>query len=1069
ATTTEVTDALGHVTKYEVDTAGQLTRVTQPGTAGAVDFDYVSGNLVSVTDGTGAKTTFAYDARGNCVAEKDATGARIERTFDARNQLLTETVRGSTAKTTHIYFASRPELLRFTVSPEGRVTRHSYDDAGNRTITLTYGGDLYTAGERDEESLLAWAGLQGSDNVQRVQMAYDARGQLSTRTVGGDVETFVYDPAGRLLKQIAAGGGITQYTYDGLGRVLVETDAANKKTVTQYDDAGRRTVVTLANGLVKVYGYDAAGQLGGIGDEMGGVRLATTLYSYDDAGQLRMTRDPSGVRSWMLYDAAGRKVADVDGNGTLTEYAYDAAGRLAWQGTYATAADTSLLVDAGGKVLTEARLATVRPAGEVGASRWFAYDRAGRLVQQAVSTGVGITVAVTSMEYDDASRLVGTRAYANVTAVPASAHAAIKVPVESEHDRVTRYFHDADGRRTGVLDAEGYLAETIYSAAGLAVRQVSYARAVATALREKGSLPEIRPASSGADARTHTFYDSKGRAVAVVDAEGRLSRSVYDKNGNVVKTVLYATKVGVTLTAQTLLAEVVPKDSPEDRTTDRTYDILGRLASEVTPDGFKTTFAYDAQGRLLETVRAQGTADQRTFLARYDVQGRLTGELSGEGAALLTADLEAEKIDAIWASEGITHAYDRAGRRVSTTDAVGSTTFYFYDEDSALTHTVNALGEVREQRYDAQGRLVRDIAYNGRISTADLDGGLDRDVLRARLEKIADDAGYSYARYTYTASGQMASRTDPAASVTAYAYNAFGDRIGVEANGHGTEAYVVDRRGLQVGSNRSIAGPNLVTSTAYDAFGRTISTVDANGNQRSYSFDRVGRQVATTDPLGEVRRTTYDAFDRVLTQTDALGKTTRYAYDRATRSITVTTPEGIVTSQAANVHGEISRAVDGNGNATTYAYDRDGKLVQTASAATVVSNAYDDAGRLVRTTDGNGVKIAYAYDAASRLVSRTVDPGGLALVTCYSFDGQGRQVSVTDPEGVATVTTFDRGGRVLTQVVDPTGLKLKTSYSYDEAGRVLTVRSPEGNVTAYVYDLQGRRVEERIDPDGLNL
>jgi YD repeat-containing protein len=108
------------------------------------------------------------------------------------------------------------------------------------------------------------------------------------------------------------------------------------------------------------------------------------------------------------------------------------------------------------------------------------------------------------------------------------------------------------------------------------------------------------------------------------------------------------------------------------------------------------------------------------------------------------------------------------------------------------------------------------------------------------------------------------------------------------------------------------------------------------------------------------------------------------------------------------------------------------------------------------------------YDAANRLLSRTLDPNGLALTTSYQYDAKGQQIASTDANGVVTTTRYDLDGHVVEQVVDPAGLALTTRYSYDVRGNVLTVTQPGGLVTQYVYDGQGRRIEEHVDPAGLN-
>lgn len=1112
-----VTDPLGLVTRYDHDAAGRLTRVTTPAVAGtAANRQFAwdgQGNLVSSTDGEGRTTSYAYDAQGNQVLERDAAGNTVTRSFDARNQLLTESVYttpdpdgagtglpGGELTTRNVYDAGGRNLLRFVLSPGGGVTEHRYDGFGQRVATVRYAGAAYAGGglpadpASAEATLVAWTVAQDLTRTQRVDYAYDGRGQLQTRTtyaqVGADglglatgatIERHVRDAAGRLLQVVSPTAGMTQYTYDGLGRLVASTDALGHSTLTQYDDANRTTVVKLASGLWTVDLYDAADRLVSATQYGGGITwLGETRYFHDTGNRLRMTQDPTGVRHWMLYDEAGRKTADIDGNGTMVEYTYDRRDLVIAVTTYGTAVNTALLIDGAGQPVTSATAASVRPvASSSDQTAWRQYDAAGRLVREAIQT-VGDTARVREMRYDGASRLVQTIRYASVISTLSSAGQVaagqVALPPTTSQDRIERQFHDAEGRLAGSLDAEGYLTVYRYTAAGQLCERIAHATATSQALRTTGTLAQLTPAASGADVRELTMYDAQGRVMAVVDGENYLTETIHDAAGNATQVIRYANRLPPGWSASNVapgsLAGIRPTPASADQVTTRSYDALNRLLQETSPEGVVTQYGYDALGHLVSTTRAMGTGEVRTLLARYDVQGRLTGELSAQGAALLTGGQTQAQVDAIWAQHGSTHAYDAASRRISTTDALGHRTLFFYNADGALTHTVNALGEVRENRYDARGRLTESVTYGMRIATTGLTGGLAPASLVSALAAIANAALDGRTSISYTRDGKVAASTDALGAVTASTFNAFGEEIGRQLSGLSVslvETYSVDRRGLRTGSVSDAGGVNAMTSVVYDAFGRQVRAIDANGNLHERSHDRLGREVASTDGTGALRTSSYDAFGRVLAQSDAVGRTTTYAYDAASRSMTVTTPEGVVTVTTYTRHGQVQSLQDGNGNVTTYSYDRGGKLVQTATPLNTASSTYDAAGRLIETTDAGGNKVTYSYDAAHRVLTRQVDATGLNLVTRYEYDAKGQQVRVTDANGNITAIEYDRKGQVLKQTVDPAGLNLQTVYSYDARGNVLTVRSPGGTLTQYVYDALGRRVRERVDPAGLDL
>ena len=1107
---TTVKDPQNFITRFDVDAAGRLVKVTGPTVTSGTPtraFTYnANGDVASVTVGSD-KTTFSYDARGNQVQQRDALGNTVTRTFDGDDRLLTESLYVTPAAsstsapagamtTRHVYDAGGRGLLRFVVSAEGRVTEHRYNGFGERTATLAYLAGTYpvaglaATSALTEASVAAWAGSQPAGQVQRADFEYDARGQLRFRTsyarvaANGDGiadgsqarEQFVYDQRGNLLQVISARNGTTVFTYDGLGRRLTERNALGELSVTQYDDAGRRTLVTLASGLVTTSTYDAGNRLVSVMQSgPGEAALGTTRYSYDASNRLRMTEDPTGVRSWMLYDAAGRKVADIDGNGTLTEYTYDARDLLVYIVTYQRRVAVTGLIASGGGPNLGVTLSAIRPAlAEEDARTWRWYDSAGRLVKEAVSIDQATWESVTETRYDGASRVVEVIRYANrVDVRPPSAGqapgSANQVPsvAPSAHDRRTRHFYDADGLHRGVLDAEGYLTVFHYTASGQLSERVAMATQTSSALRASGTLAQLMPDPSEDDIHFVILYDASGRVMAEVDGEGYLAEYVRDANGNATHTTRYATSVVRPVSATASLSTLRPAPSAADRVTVRSFDALNRLTQETSAEGVVTQYVYDAAGNLVSTTRAAGTSEVRTLLARFDVQGRLVGELSAEGAARLVGGQTQSEVDAVWAAYGTVHAYDAAGRRVSTTDALGHRTWFFYDEDSALTHTVNALGEVQQVRYDAQGRVVERIAHANRVATAGLVGG------RVSFTAPAAHPLDHKVSYTYTRDGRVATATDALGHVTSYAYNAFGDESSrsepAGSEGRVEHTYTYDRRGLRTGTVADAGAIEAITTTIYDAFGRVVRTVDANGNVRHQELDRLGRVVSTVDPTNALRSTTYDAFGGVLVQTDALGRETRYVYDAAERSLEVTSPEGIVTTTTYTRHGQVFSFSDGTGQLTTYTYDRNGDLTGTSTPLSTTGNAYDAARRLVETTDANGTKVAYTYDAAHRQLTRRVDPQGLNLLTSYGYDAKGQRVTVTDAAGLVTVIDFDAKGQVVRQTVDPTGVNLQTTFSYDAQGRTLSVRSAGGTLTEYRYDKLGRRVRETVDPTGLDI
>jgi YD repeat-containing protein len=1111
---TTVADPLNQITTYEYDAGGQLVKVTRPtadGSSLVTSFTYnANGDVIRIVDGAGHAVDMQYDANGNQTLQRDSAGNTIVRTFNAMNQTATETVYAvadpdgsgplqpsQPLTTRYVYDASVGNLLRFVISAEGRVTEYRYNGAGERTSTIQYTGAAYNvaalaqAAVPTEGQMQNWA--KGLDQTQalRTDMIYDLRGQLKTQTtfakldskgngvVDGNqsVVNYVFDQAGLLRQTVDANGGMTSYAYDGLGRLLSATDAQNGVTFTTYDDKNHATKTVFANGLATTSIFNAAGQLTGVAQSgLDGATLGQTSYVYDANGRLRMTVDPTGQRSYVLYDAAGRKVADIDASGALVEYRYNGADQIAKTIRYVTKVDLRRLTDASGNP-ANIDIAALRPAlAPLDRTSWSSYDTAGRLIKTVDALGY-----VTQFDYDGAGRAIAAKRYA--TAIDTTVLSGIPAPadinpVASAADRVTRSFYDKDGKLLGQLDAEGFLTEYRYDAGGRLMETIAYSVATPAAQRAQGTLSDLRPASDTGAIHQYNLYDGKGLLAATVDGMGYLTEFAYDKNGNLTSKTRYGNVV--TYTASSTLLQLRAAAGTNTQVTTRTYTALNQLATETVPDGTTAKYAYDTVGNLVSVVRAYGTLDARTSLKRYDLQGRLVAELSAEGADKLAGLTQQSAIDAVWNAYATTYQYDADGHRIRMTDALGHSTSYYYDEAGRLAYTINAAGEVEGRAYTTLGQLASLVHYAMRLDAqlaGSLTGGKADGALQAALSTLG--SGQDAVQYfDYDKLGRTAVQRDVLGDST-FDYNAFGELKSsserIDATHVLQHTYAYDRRGLRTETRWDPAGANTAEQVRYDAFGRQVDVIDAAGNKTSTSYDRLGRIVLVTGALGETQATTYDAFDRVLSQTDNRNNKTTYQYDTPNRRITITTAEGFQQTIEYNRHGQQVALTDANGNVTKFEYDRNGHLVKTTDGlGQSVKNAYDNAGRLASVTDANGNVTKFEYDVVDRILKKTIAvPGGTDLTTQYTYDAQGRVLTVTDPNGIVTQTAYDVRGQVTSVTVDPVtpqnpqGLNLQTRFDYDGRGKVLRVTDPNGHVTQYKYDALGRRIQQIVDPDGL--
>lgn len=829
----------------------------------------------------------------------------------------------------------------------------------------------------------------------------------------------------------------------------------------------------------------------------------STQFRYDNMGRLRLETDPTGARTHHLYDRVGRKVADIDADGSLAEYKYDLNDRLIATVRYATRlTPTQLdsLVDGSGNP-TAVELSAVRPSGHADdAWTWQVYDDAGRVTQTIAGDG-----STTLYTYDGASRLLSETRRAEklnstqLTAFKTTPPSSVALPSTSGSDRTTRHFFDADGRRIGSLDAEGYVSQLVYDAGGRLIQTKAFAEKVTNGtLLATGTfsalLTEVQSPVNANDIRSWNVYDGRGLLRGSVNGEGDIVLYDYDASGHLSQTVTgrkLTVPAGGLANQPTLASLVAASASGALETTTYTRNAYGQVLTEtkaLAGGNETTTYTYNAIRQLVAVSvdRLSGQGPDYEVRSRYDARGRLIGQLSGEGSAALAAlggSPSEAAVDGIYRKWGTRFEYDDADRLIARIDAdgldgAGRKTLYYYDPDGNLAYEVSAVGAVTGHVYDALNRRTETITYGAAISTSGLVGG---DLVGGLPSRTSLGSTDSRVIIAYTVTGAVASTTERVTTsenrTTSFTYNAFGE-LTTRSSPFGPNVlqtlYGYDKRGSTTSVMESNNGVSRIAWSTYDAFGREIQSTDARGVVRTTDYDRAGRVKVSRDGFNNTTTYTYDARGHVLTSQDRLGKTTSYSHSAFGRQMTVTTPEGLVSTIAYDDQGHVLTATDGAGRSTTHTYDRNGALVSSTNGLSETSTrSYDFAGQLYEATDASGVTVRYAYDGVGRQLTRRVDPAGLNLLTTYTYDAKGQVIGVVDPAGVETQYSFDLLGQTTAVTVDPGGLGIRTEYTYDDLGNVTQVREAEGSAAerdiSYTYDELSRVSTQQTGSAGLYI
>jgi RHS repeat-associated protein len=767
------------------------------------------------------------------------------------------------------------------------------------------------------------------------------------------------------------GGNVTRYTYDAAGRLTGETDPLGFTTIYTYNQVGNLVARRDKDGTVTTFAYDGENRLTGETDALG----RTTTYVYDAAGrQIEVRRSCDGCPGGPMvarteYDSAGRVVRAIDPRGGVTQYIYDQVGRVALRimpngGTFASTYDQAgrsiQEVDAVGGVTTHTydslgRLLTTRdPLGHLTTNR---YDPAGNLV--AVTDAHGNTA---SYAYDTNNRQIATT---DVNGATTRTEYDATGRVLREIDALgnaTVYGYDANGNQTSVTDPLGRTRHSEYDARNQLIKTTSPAGNVTTySYDAQGRQTEVRDPLGQ---RAATVYDAAGRAVAVTDALGRTTTITYDALDHV-----------------TMRIDVLK------RTTRYTYDAAGQLLSMSAPNGVTQRYTYDVMGNVL----MEQDGGDYTVRYRYDRMNRVVAKLDGPieinlplivgGSAGVTPPAPGPatpvRRQRVWS-----YGYDLAGNQTSISTPAGQRIQMLYDELNRPIEKRHNGTPFATYSYDANGNRTGIVDAHGTTAYS-------YDPLN-RLTASIDPAGRTV-RYGYDTVGQRIQLSYPDGASARYAYNLDGALREITAPDGTTTRYELDALNRPT---RVVQGNGVTVQYRYDAAGNQleISQRDAAGAlfaRHQYTVDAANRRIKQVAQLPQETVTTdygYDALDRLILSTASDGSETRYTFDNAGNRVAesgvrvkgVVAPEAYRISYRYGPANELLRAEDSVLGVTTYSYDADGLRTGSESQRERARYRYDAEGRMVeaRVEDRVGQQWLLRDAAFQR----------------YIYDGDGRRV-----------------------------------------------------------------------------
>lgn len=547
----------------------------------------------------------------------------------------------------------------------------------------------------------------------------------------------------------------------------------------------------------------------------------------------------------------------------------------------------------------------------------------------------------------------------------------------------------------------------------------------------RNTYDDLGRLTQSTDAQNHTTsynYDDVNHSETITDALNNITKVYYDNQGNVItKTEILKADAthptDVEITTRSEYADSVNPNKPTSiidplgRETRFSYSSSGDLLTESDSMGHTTTCTYNVNGQLESIVGPRGVEIVRNA---YDENGNFIGPKDAFGV------------------EKSRSTYNDDGTLASTTDVLGHTTQYFYNEtapdpvtgspilaDPGKTGLMTSMVDPNNNRvrffYDVNGRQRHMVQTRSRrvgatTTTESIDTKYDYDNEgRVVTTTISGLDGTFQKRNHYNANGKLDYTIDYNGQQTSYFYDELGHLIQIET-------------------------PDVIsTYIAYDAIGRKVSTTDKAGRVTRYIFDSLSRQTAVIYPDGSSITTEYDDAGQVVAVVDPNGNRTKYEYDDA---------------------GRRTKVIDALGHYTSFEYDDDGRQVSITDAGKHrIQYDYDDNGSLVKTTYADGTTRKIEYGVAGRKLAE-IDQAGVK--TGYGYDDLGHLAFVTNAVGTTeeaiTEFRYNELGKLITQFDANQFSKIEankkgTSFEYDDLGRIITRTLPDLSSETFTYSI----------------
>jgi len=427
--------------------------------------------------------------------------------------------------------------------------------------------------------------------------------------------------------------------------------------------------------------------------------------------------------------------------------------------------------------------------------------------------------------------------------------------------------------------------------------------------------------------------------------------------------------------------------------TSYTYNALGDLTQQVSPDTGTTNNTFDSGGNLATSTDARS----KTGTYGYDALNRTTSVTFPDQTISYTYDSGA----------------NQKGRLTEVTDASGSTS-WSYDTHGRVLSRQQSMGITKTlgYAYDSDGRLQTLTLPSGNtITYAYTDGKVTSLTLNGSTTILSN--------VLYQPFGPTRGWTWGNSTLAIREYDTDGKVTDIDSAGLKTYSYDDAFRITQIAD---AANSSLTQSYGYDLLDRLTSATGTGLNQ-GWTYDANGNRLTQTGSAASAY-TVSSASNRLSGVSGALSRT--YGYDNA----------GNTTS-------------DGT---ATFMYNDAGRMVSATKASVTTAYSINGRGQRVKKTT-SGSSTYFMYDEAGHLVGEYDNSGNLIHETAWLGN---MPVATLSPNGSSVNLLFVHTDHLGTprRVSRPSDNIVVWRWDSDPFGNAAVSEDPDGDSNLFAYGVR---------------